>query len=95
MATFLDRAVRVDAVVVRGEMDLALKEITVLEDLLAEKYFLRRASATGLTCTDPDLYQRPLGVTHRRSLTVMAGLSGHPRLAGRSGRNRGCQRALA
>ena len=52
MATFLDRAVRVDAVVVHGEMDLALKEITVLEDLLAEKYFLRRASATGLTCID-------------------------------------------
>jgi len=26
-----------DAVVIRGEMDLALKEITVLEDLLAKK----------------------------------------------------------
>ena len=52
MATFLDRAVRVDAVVDHGEMDLALKEITVLEDLLVEKYFLRRASATGLTCID-------------------------------------------
>ena len=74
MATFLDRAVRVDAVVVHGEMDLALKEITVLEDLLVEKYFLRRASATGLTCIDLVLYQRPLRVTHRRSLTVMAGL---------------------